>query len=71
MKNSITNQLQELGLSNRQIKRFNNICNYRGMSFSRATKVRYCYLNGVAYLRIEDNNLGDLLEIETHHVFAR
>ena len=71
MKNSITNQLQELGLSNRQIKRFNNMCNYHGMQFSRATKVKYCFLNGVAYLHIEDSNLGDFLEIESKHVFAR
>lgn len=72
MKNSITNQLRELGLSERQIKRFNNLCNYRGMSFKRATKVFYDRPQyNKAVIRILDEELGDILEFDTTFVFAR
>lgn len=62
MKNTITTQLRELGLSERQIKRFNNLCNYRGMSFKRATKVFYERPHyNKAVIRILDEEEGSQL----------
>ena len=73
MKKTITEQLRNLGLTNKQIKFVNNNLRYRGMCFNRITRVVYRYVtqwDNFVFDFIDENN-GEICEIDARAVFCK